>query len=116
MSVLPREQDLDSGDEEAVAVALDLLPRVRYRVRLDSDPLNDEAATPSICFESGVLICPEPGAKSAVVVNLSDRIASLRSGSRKAFTAPRQQSGGYHRNSPRPNTWRATERAAQSSS
>jgi hypothetical protein len=118
MAVLPRAQDLDSGEEEAAAVALDLLPRVRYRVRLGSDPLDpNEAATPSICFESGVLICPEPGAKSAVVVNLSDRIASLRSGSRKAFAAP-QQSGGYHRNGPRPNAWRTTEppRAAQSSS
>jgi hypothetical protein len=118
MAVLPRAQDLNSGEEEAAAVTLDLLPRVRYRVRLGSDTFDpDEAATPSICFESGVLICPEPGAKSAVVVNLSDRIASLRSGSRKAFTAPQQQqSGGYHRNGPRPNAWRTTERAAQSSS
>lgn len=80
ISVLPHSL---AEDEEAVA--LDLLPRVRYRVRLEGDG----AAVPSICFESGVLICPEEGSRNAVVINLSDRISYLRSGSRLATQLPR---------------------------
>ncbi len=115
MAVLPRPEGL----EEPGAVALDLLPRVRYRVRLGSEeqeqdpPTAADAMQPSLCFESGVMIFPEPGSKSAVVVNLSDRIASLRSGSRTAVTAPQQQSAQQGR--PRATAWRS-ERELQSSS
>ena len=90
MAVLPRTQNAQ--------VALDLLPRVRYRVRLGPYSSEEERLPPSLCFESGVLICPEAGGKSAVVLNLSDRIASLCSGSRRVTAIQQQQQLGPRNN------------------
>jgi hypothetical protein len=113
MAVLPRAQEPEPGHGEGT-VALDLIPRVRYRVRLSRGnntkaETSPEISMASLCFDSGVLICPEIGCKSAVVVNLSDRIVSLKSGSRYGCTAPqqppRQQWNGASRvNARRPST------------
>jgi len=114
MAVLPRAQEPEPGQREGT-VTLDLLPRVRYRVRLGSgdDAETRQAASPeifmtSLCFDSGVLICPEVGAKSAVVVNLSDRITSLKSGSRYGCTAPQQAPRQQGNGAPRASAWRPT--------
>lgn len=78
---------LQTEEEGAALVVLDLLPRVRYRV-----PLHPASAAPPdirFCFESGLLICPDSESPStaAVVINLSDRMASLCSGSWESPTA-----------------------------
>lgn len=63
--------------EESSPVELDLLPRVRYRLPRDAAP---SAAAPFMCFESGVLVCPDKDGEGVVVMNLSDRVATIRSG------------------------------------
>lgn len=72
---------LQTEEEGAALVVLDLLPRVRYRVPLDL--ASDAPLATRFCFESGLLICPDSQSPSttAVVINLSDRMASLCSGS-----------------------------------
>lgn len=91
MVVLPRMQEPEESGEEHI-VALDLLPRVRYRVRLGSDgeasSPTEETLQPYLCFDSGVLVCPEKGSQNAIIVNLSDRVASLHSGNWKTWLHP----------------------------
>ncbi len=69
MTVLPKV-DAD-GD-----YALELLPRVRYRIKTPA------ATKPSIVFESGLLVVPESDGEHSVVINLSDRMASTKCGGR----------------------------------
>lgn len=98
MTVLPRMQEPEESGEDRV-VALDLLPRVRYRVRLSSDEElsnlgssspteEEEPLQPYLCFDSGVLVCPEKGSQNAIIVNLSDRVASIHSGNWKTWLHP----------------------------
>lgn len=97
MAVLPRiAGETSNASGSGGAVTLDLLPRVRYRVRFENkEDDSDEVLSssfdggPYICFDSGVLIFPERNdAQSAVVVNLSDRISSLQSGKVGIQTQP----------------------------
>ena len=67
MAVLPK---VDAGGD----YVLELLPRVRYRVKT----LPDIRA--NIFFDSGVLLVPEKDGEYAIAINLSDRMAIAKCG------------------------------------
>lgn len=60
-------------DEEHIA--LNLFPRVRYRVRV-----SDVRRQSAIAFDTGILIFAEDDDATAVIVNISDRVVSVLAG------------------------------------
>jgi hypothetical protein len=69
MSLVPK---IDKNGDAVV----DLLPRVRYRIRMDNI-VTDQQPQAHLCFERGILVVPEKTGEHAIVVNISDRIASI---------------------------------------
>ncbi len=73
MAVMPRPDGEDH--------ILELLPRVRYRVKT-------QPCLPALFFDTGVILVPEPGGTYAIAMNLSDRMATIRCSSAGAAVTP----------------------------
>jgi hypothetical protein len=64
---------------DGVAV-IDLLPRVRYLLRITPPLPADYPSLGGILLESGLLVMPDHGLGAAIVMNTSDKVVRLLAG------------------------------------